>query len=301
MKTKNCVFFLLYLILHVISARQLACMTLFEASEQGAYAQVHSLACQQSVNMSNELGLTALHIASIHGHADLVGLLLHHRAVTLQKDPDGMTALHHAATNHRLAVVEKLLAHRADPNEQDDSGMSPLHVALTLPERILSRTEAKYLEKSKYSIVNMLILNGANVDFPINARQKAKPSCLLLGYTKTCYDGYSPLNYLLSQKWSKYYQAIARILMAHGANIHTAAADGTEPLTHVQNVSKFNLWYTINYPLHEAIIANDSYCVSRLLLHGYKPEDRDYFGKTAVSLVNKSSNLYTLVHLHDVS
>ncbi len=70
-----------------------------------------------------------LHLAAVHRHADIAGLLIERGA-----DVDALagyrrTALHFASYRDAAAVARTLLEHGADPNPVDRHGKTPLHYA----------------------------------------------------------------------------------------------------------------------------------------------------------------------------
>ena len=70
---------------------------------------------------------TPLHIATTHGHIDLVRLLLHHRADISLRDSDGLSALHCACMIGNIDIVCMLLAAGARVGETDGAGHTSLH------------------------------------------------------------------------------------------------------------------------------------------------------------------------------
>lgn len=83
-----------------------------------------------NINVCNAEGFTALHVAAMHGRADLIQILLDAGAnINLQTKTKKTTALHIACQNQRLSVVQLLLQHEANPNVQDSRGNTALHYA----------------------------------------------------------------------------------------------------------------------------------------------------------------------------
>jgi ankyrin repeat protein len=111
------------------------------------------------VNAQGEkYGRTALHLAAMNGHLEIVKLLLEHGADVNAKTKEGYgyTALHSAASNGHLEIVKLLLEHGADVNAKTKyGGYTALH----------SATMNGHLE-----IVKLLLEHGADV----NAKTKKK-------------------------------------------------------------------------------------------------------------------------------
>jgi ankyrin repeat protein len=90
-----------------------------------------------------------LHIASRHGKADVVRLLLQQNHADVDaRDNLNQTPLHEASTNGHLKVVELLLDHKADVNATTTAQNTPLHGA----------SESGHLE-----VVQMLLKRGADM------------------------------------------------------------------------------------------------------------------------------------------
>jgi ankyrin repeat protein len=86
------------------------------------------------ISSRDQNGDTALHVAALFGHRDVVELLLANQADVNAKDNDGWTPLHCAADAHAFLgqpkdVAELLLAHKADVNAKSKGGFTPLHFA----------------------------------------------------------------------------------------------------------------------------------------------------------------------------
>jgi len=269
-------------ILPVVSFNTVFCMTIFQAAHRGDIARIQTLLAQNIyVNQVNEQGQSPLHIASQNGRLQLVDYLLKHGANIRLKDLYGRIALHYAVLNDHVHITEQLLKHRSNPNEQDDLGFAPLHLALELPRKDLPIAIMSALEIKKNAIIKLLLQYGAFVDLPIQSN--TNPDCLYLGQTSTQYHFYTPLIYALKQKMITQYTSLVRLLIAYSANKEIKASDGTLALGLVTQIKDFHLWYMIHYPLHEAVMADDSYCVERLL-KSYNPQSPDNFGRPAFIL-----------------
>ncbi|XP_066492877.1 ankyrin repeat domain-containing protein 27 isoform X1 [Tiliqua scincoides] len=78
------------------------------------------------VNVTNQDGFSPLHVAALHGHADLVSLLLKHGANIGQKNADHAAPLNLACQNGHVQVVKCLLECNAKQNIKDIHGNTPL-------------------------------------------------------------------------------------------------------------------------------------------------------------------------------
>ncbi|XP_054856723.1 ankyrin repeat domain-containing protein 27 [Eublepharis macularius] len=78
------------------------------------------------VNATNHDGLTPLHVAALHGRADLVSLLLKHGADIGAKNTNRAAPLHLACQNGHFQVVKCLMEFKAKQNKKDVHGNTPL-------------------------------------------------------------------------------------------------------------------------------------------------------------------------------
>lgn len=60
------------------------------------------------MNVTNQTGLTSLHVAALHGHVDLVALLLKHGANIEAKDVNQAGPLHFACQNGHFQVSHQM-------------------------------------------------------------------------------------------------------------------------------------------------------------------------------------------------
>ncbi len=85
-------------------------------------------------------GRTALHMAAMGGHVEVVRALLAQGAAVNGGDSYGFTALHLAVWQGRAAVVEVLLAAGADVNaNRNHRRVTPLHVAAQFGHAVIAR------------------------------------------------------------------------------------------------------------------------------------------------------------------
>uniref|UniRef100_A0A4W3JCL7 Ankyrin repeat domain 27 n=1 Tax=Callorhinchus milii TaxID=7868 RepID=A0A4W3JCL7_CALMI len=79
-----------------------------------------------SVNATNQDGFTPLHVAALHGHFDLVSLLLRHGASVNTKNFHNSTALHLICQHNEPQIVKYFLDYNAKLNKKDSYGNTPL-------------------------------------------------------------------------------------------------------------------------------------------------------------------------------
>src|SRR5438445_9840480 len=75
----------------------------------------------------NKQHKTFLHVASKHGHANLIAMLLEQYVVINAQDVIYKTALHYAVEFYHVDVIKQLLKHRCHVNLYDMYGYTPLH------------------------------------------------------------------------------------------------------------------------------------------------------------------------------
>ncbi|XP_075290077.1 ankyrin repeat domain-containing protein 27 isoform X4 [Opisthocomus hoazin] len=78
------------------------------------------------VNVSNQDGFTPLHMAALHGHSELVSLLLKHGASISAKNAKQAVPLHLACQKGHFQVVKCLMDYNAKQNKKDIYGNTPL-------------------------------------------------------------------------------------------------------------------------------------------------------------------------------
>ncbi|XP_037319643.2 ankyrin-3-like isoform X2 [Pungitius pungitius] len=82
------------------------------------------------INICNQNGLNALHLASKEGHVEVVAELIKRGAnVDASTKQKGNTALHIASLAGQTDVVKELVTHSANVNAQSQNGFTPLYMA----------------------------------------------------------------------------------------------------------------------------------------------------------------------------
>lgn len=82
-------------------------------------------------------GWTALHIAALNGHIDVVEFLVAKGADVNAKNKSNATPLHFAALVGQKGVVEILLANGADIHAKDNNGKTPLDMAAQKDHKVV--------------------------------------------------------------------------------------------------------------------------------------------------------------------
>uniref|UniRef100_A0A8C6VYM5 Ankyrin 3 n=1 Tax=Nothobranchius furzeri TaxID=105023 RepID=A0A8C6VYM5_NOTFU len=81
------------------------------------------------INICNQNGLNALHLASKEGHVEVVAELIKHGANVDAATKKGNTALHIASLAGQTDVVKELVTNGANVNAQSQNGFTPLYMA----------------------------------------------------------------------------------------------------------------------------------------------------------------------------
>ncbi|XP_074864593.1 ankyrin repeat domain-containing protein 27 isoform X2 [Carettochelys insculpta] len=101
------------------------------------------------VNVTNQDGFTPLHVAAMHGHSELVCLLLKHGANISAKNANQAVPLHLACQQGHFQVVKCLVDCNAKQNKKDVHGNTPLIYACL---------------NGQHEIVALLLEHGASVN-----------------------------------------------------------------------------------------------------------------------------------------
>ncbi|XP_031417473.1 ankyrin-3 isoform X7 [Clupea harengus] len=81
------------------------------------------------INICNQNGLNALHLAAKEGHVEVVAELIKLGASVDAATKKGNTALHIASLAGQAEVVKRLVTHGANVNSQSQNGFTPLYMA----------------------------------------------------------------------------------------------------------------------------------------------------------------------------
>lgn len=166
-----------------------------------------------TLNSRDDRGLTALHVASLHGQVTVVDFLLEHGANVNDADADGITPLHCASARGHQNTLLLLLHAAADLNVADTRGNTPLHLATDHGHDGCLKALLYFAEHMRL-IIN---INASNI------------------------TGDTALHH--ASKWG--YAGIVEILLEHGANLKVTNRRGLTPLgmahsTHVSRLLEKN-------------------------------------------------------------
>lgn len=140
------------------------------------------------VNVTHQDGSSPLHVAALHGRADLIPLLLKHGANVAARNANQAVPLHLACQQGHFQVVKYLLDSNAKPNKKDVSGNTPLMYACSSGHHEVAALLLQHgasinasnnkgntalheavIEKHVF-VVELLLLHGASVQL-LNKRQ----------------------------------------------------------------------------------------------------------------------------------
>ena len=216
------------------------------------------------LEIRDEKGRTALHIASFYSQESIAQLLLEHGAETEAKDNKQKTPLHTASASGRESVVKLLLKLGAKTKVKDIYQNTPLLSAA---------------EKGNLTVVQLLLEHGAETE--------AKDS-----------SQYTPLH-LAAINGDV---TIAQLLLEHGAEIEAKSIKQYTPLHVASNVTVVQLLLEHGAeteakndiqrtPLHVAIIYGNVTVVQLLLEHGAEMEAKDIYQNTPLHLATAKMNM----------
>lgn len=198
-----------------------------------AESLVTNNASLELVNVRDNQGNQAIHIAALNGNADLISFLLAHKADPTTTNYDGAMPLHAAASLGRTAVVELLLKQNVPVNARMVVGLTALTLAsdhgyVEIVRDLLARDASPNLttktgvsallsaaDRGYVDIAKMLLDKGANIN--IRGDKEATPLHFAVrnGNIKMVQflldnkaevnlrtrDGYTPLTIAKQKKW----------------------------------------------------------------------------------------------------
>ncbi|KAK8833835.1 hypothetical protein M9Y10_026277 [Tritrichomonas musculus] len=98
---------------------------LFPAIESRLLKNVEDLSNDQTINIGNKEGKTALHIAAICGFQEILSFFIKKGGNVSSLDTHGNSPLHYAVTKGHMECIRILLENDADPLQRNDENESP--------------------------------------------------------------------------------------------------------------------------------------------------------------------------------
>lgn len=200
------------------------------------------------INKKDPQGYTPLAASVRLGSLSTTLFLLDHGARAEDPDGDGWTPLLHAVLRNDAPAIEALLARGASVETPAPGGYTPLSIAI---------------EEKKYDAARSLIAKGAKIDEPVNAKR----------LTPLMIAASDPPPRSAAAKLTQGSNSIdvARELLAKGANVNAASAEGVTPLM-------------------IAAARDNAPMVGLLLQAGAKADARDAAGETARDAAAKNES-----------
>lgn len=175
-----------------------------------------------SYQIEDYLCFTPIHWAAIHGHINVIKILIRYGDDVSRKGCNNYTALHLGVMRKDVELLLFLLSVNADPNAVAEDGRTPLDLAFQVGSR---------------NIMELLLKNGAKVEdnsfigskvlFGAIAFKSLELVRLLLSKTEH-FDTYPTviLNYAIGTQFSEG----VKLLLSFGANIEQIDVNGNVPL-----------------------------------------------------------------------
>ncbi len=268
------------------------------AAEQAEPAMLESLlSAKASLKTTTNKGETALHLAARNANANVLRAILKRKAPIEATSNDGYTALHEAAGNGTAENTRLLLEAGANPNVfgKAPSFFTPLHLAAS----------SGYLESCK-----ALIEHSAEVD--PNREQGVTPFYMSVGFQHHAVNqflakqgadssiqdknGVSALDIAgdISEAYREQIAEMTRFArMTASQQQRVIEADLSGAFAAMQDPRAFEDEFDPdgrNY-LHKVVSANEVEAAKILLTKGYKPNEPDAVGLTALHLAACTGNM----------
>lgn len=126
--------------------------SLIDAADRGDLTQVkREIGWGELVNDTDDAGRTALHIAAMRGHAEIIRYLASVRGDIHARDNEGKSPLMHAAEHAHPEAVETLLELGAMPSVRQKTSETALHLAVLCKSKFADPVPViELLAKHKY-------------------------------------------------------------------------------------------------------------------------------------------------------
>lgn len=86
----------------------------------------------ERIEITDDNGNTALHLASANGHLCVVDFILQHGGDINAQNNSGDTPLHEAVRNVQTTIIDFLLKHEADSSLLNEFHMAPIHLSIDI-------------------------------------------------------------------------------------------------------------------------------------------------------------------------
>uniref|UniRef100_A0A8C0YGB3 Ankyrin 1, erythrocytic b n=1 Tax=Cyprinus carpio carpio TaxID=630221 RepID=A0A8C0YGB3_CYPCA len=174
-----------------------------------------------NINIANQKGNTALHIAALAGQEKVVAELINYGANVNAQSQKGFSPLYMAAQENHLEVVKYLLEHGANQSLPTEDGFTPLAVALQQGHENVVALLINYGTKGKVRLpaLHIAARNDDTRTAAVLLQNDPNPDVL----SKT---GFTPLHI------AAHYEnlSVAQLLLNRGANVNFTPKNGITPL-----------------------------------------------------------------------
>uniref|UniRef100_A0A674EVF7 Ankyrin 3 n=1 Tax=Salmo trutta TaxID=8032 RepID=A0A674EVF7_SALTR len=227
------------------------------------------------INICNQNGLNALHLASKEGHVEVVAELLKLEANVDAATKKGNTALHIASLAGQTEVVKELVTNGANVNAQSQNGFTPLYMA----------AQENHLEVVRFLLEHNSSQSMATEDgftpLAVALQQGHDQVVSLLLENDTKGKVRLPALHIAARKDDT--KAAALLLQNdHNADVESKVTTTLHSYCHMDNIQIFTALYCVNdiTPLHVASKRGNSNMVKLLLDRGSKIDGKTKDGLT---------------------
>jgi ankyrin repeat protein len=148
-------------------------MNILDAVEKNDINELKKLLAQgEDINVIDNYGYSALHIASSKLYHEIAMLLIHQNINVNIQDKEGQTILHYAAVYNQLNIAEAALAKGADLLRKDIYGNQPLWTAVFNDKGANERID----------IIRLFLQHGADPDHKNNVNKSPLDIIKIAGY-----------------------------------------------------------------------------------------------------------------------